>query len=214
MKIFNTALVLSAAFAGAASATTLFSENFEGNLAQWSPSTYYAGASAVIVADPVEADKAVHFGVLNSGGDIIATTGQTSASGQYILSFQYLGLPGHGGNPGDLGGFIGYAYGFPGSHVWLAGTINGYASTDLVDDGTWHDYSINFTAGSGIHVMLEDFIGSNGAPGDAYFDNIVLSDGNGPSPAAVPEPSTLGMMGLGLAALAGLYRRRAIGARS
>lgn len=209
MKHVRLAMALTAALVGGASATTLFSENFEGTLSAWSPSTYTGlGASGAIVADPVQADKAVHFGILNAGGDIISTAGNTSASGTYKLYFDYLGLPGQGGIPGDLGGFIGYSYGFPGTHAWLGGTITGYGTPiEMIDDGAWHSYSITFTAGAGIHVILEDFSGSAGVPGDAYFDNITLTDGDGPSPAAVPEPSTLGLMGLGLVSMVAAFRR-------
>jgi len=61
----------------------------------------------------------------------------------------------------------------------------------LVDDGQWHTYSIEFNSSDAgccgygpwsgnpptdntIRIMLEDFVGSGGVAGDAYFDNIRL----------------------------------------
>jgi hypothetical protein len=187
----------------------MFLESFEGNLSGWQGGTWYRPASGTIVADPLQADHALNFGHLNSGGDIFSVATFNSANDVFILSFDYLGMPIAGGNPADRGGFIGYSQGLPGSHVWLGGTQNSYGTAlNLIDDGAWHNYSLTFNAAGNIHLMLEDFVGSGGIPRDAFFDNILLTDGNGPTPEAVPEPTSMALMGLGLASLAALARRK------
>ncbi|MCP4253685.1 MAG: PEP-CTERM sorting domain-containing protein [Candidatus Scalindua sp.] len=194
--------------AGMVNAATLFSENFETGLSQWQGKSGGAHHGNTL-ADPLGGGSTVlNFTALNATGDIFSSsTSFSSNSGQYTLTFDYLGLDWSSlGTPGNLGGTIGYSYGLPGSHVWLAGTTLGSQIQQdiLIDDGAWHTYSLSFTASqsSGIFLMLEDFSGSGGIAGDAYFDNIVLTD------AIVPEPATIALLGIGLVGLAGTEVRR------
>ena len=196
---------------GIVQATTLFSEKFNSDL-----SAYIGKSSGMhhgqIVTDPFNGGNSVlNFTALNDGGDFFSTsTYLSSIAGNYILSFDYLGLDSGPGTNGNLGGTIGYSYGLPGNHVWLAGTTLGGGIQDdiLVDDGTWKHYEISFAASTttGIHLMLEDWSGSGGIVGDAYFDNILLTDANGPSP--VPIPASLFLFGSGLAGLIGTKCKR------
>ncbi|MER0215636.1 MAG: PEP-CTERM sorting domain-containing protein [Nitrosomonas sp.] len=55
--------------------------------------------------------------------------------------------------------------------------------------------------GMPLHLMLEDFVGSDAIAGNVYFDNIAVT--------AVPEPETYALLlaGLGLLGFATRYRR-------
>ena len=175
-----------------ARAGLLFFDDFESDLSQW---TGKAGGAhhGQIVSDPVEADHAMNFTQLNASGDIFSSGAFSSSSQKFRLSFDYLGDPSLGGVAGNLGGFIGRSLGLPAGHTWLAGTSGASgAAPILADDGTWHHYSIDFMTSSSIHVMIEDFSGSRGVVGDAYFDNVRLE--------SVPEPTTLMLFGMGLVA--------------
>ncbi len=167
-------------------ATTIFSCDFETPLSGWVGQN--AGAyTGTLVLDPIQSDHALSFTGLASGGDIF--TEITFNAGNYIVSYDYLGRPGMGGVAGDLGGYMGFSYGLPLTHYWLAGTSN-VAGADpmLIDDGQWHHYTISFTATASFHILFEDFIGAGGVAGDALFDNLLLTDSAGPTP--VPEPGT------------------------
>jgi len=119
---------------GIAQASTLFGEQFNSDLSAW---TGKSGGThhGQIVNDPLNSqNRVLNFTALGSAGDIFsASTFLSLTSGQYILSFDYLGLDsGHGIN-GNLGGTIGYSYGLPGNHVWLAGTtLSGGIQKDLL----------------------------------------------------------------------------------
>lgn len=175
----------------------IFNEDFEGSLSAWVGKSG-GGHYGSIVPDPLDAtNNVLTFTALNSSGDIFATaTGFDLVAGQtYTISFKYLGIPGQG-TPGNLGGFAGLSAGLPGDHMWYYGTSTTSGAADvLVDDGSWHSYSYDFTVplgiGNHIHLMFEDFSGSGGVAGDVYFDDISLV----PIPGAV----LLGMLGLSAA---------------
>ncbi|PQP32920.1 hypothetical protein C6A36_01940, partial [Desulfobacteraceae bacterium SEEP-SAG10] len=163
-------------------ALLLFSEDFESGLSAWTGKDegFHSG---MIVADPLDLtgpNQVLTFAAITWGGDIFTTQSFSSVIDQFRLSFDYLGL----GDSDDLGGFVGYSYGYrydyPGSMVWIAGAMDDYAEPvyQLQDTGTWQHVEIYFDAGDDIHLVLEDFLmaGPQPIPGDAYFDNIVLEN--------------------------------------
>jgi hypothetical protein len=156
---------------GVVFSATLFSDKFESGLGGWT-----TVGSGVIVLDPlISNNHALSFTNFSAAGDIFSRL-IDNKTGNYILSFDYLGTC----SSNNCGGFIGYN---PGD-VWLGGTDpSGYSSpiTILPDTGNWERVTIVFTGPTTISLKLEDWFGSGGIPGDAYFDNILLTDENGPS---------------------------------
>lgn len=181
----------------------LFSEDFESGMGQWtgkSDGVYYGQT----VTDPVSgSNNAMNFTEMISAGDVFTSTEFTA--GTYWLSFDYFGDTTMFNSPNDnTGGYVGYSNALPGSHSWLIGTGTASGATDtLVDDDQWHSYSLSFTSADSFHLMFEDYVGSGGGAGDAYFDNINLSD-----TAPVPEPATMLLFGVGLTGLAALKIRK------
>jgi hypothetical protein len=204
------ALTLSAALSAAslaqAATVNVFSSGFESGLSAW-VDRYPASPDAAVFDDPLRPGNHVLGFNRTVGGGSLFSTAAVSSSGSYTLSFDYLGRPGLGGVAGDLGGFIGVSSGlFGSSEMWLAGTRSFPGlQVDLLDDGLWHSYSITFTStiGSLLHVKAEDFDGSGGVAGDAFFDNVVLRDSSVAAPVvalgqAVPEPTSLALVALAL----------------
>ena len=178
----------------ATAAAPLFSEKFEGDLSGW---VGKGGGphSGVIVKDPIrKGNHVLTFAGLTTGGDIFSEQIGVGKRKTYRLKFDYLGKPGRGVKD-DLGGTLGISIMTPGHARWLAGTqpVSSEAIS-LKDDGKWHTYTIEFTPGGkpwftpdgtravklrsipAIRMMLEDNAGSQGVPGDAYFDNISLTE--------------------------------------
>lgn len=180
----------------------LFSDDFESGLGQWN--AYYGQ----IVADPLNgSNNCLSFAGLNAGGDTFSIAGISIVSGNmYTVSFRYLGLPVQGvSNPNDTGGYFGLntTNWYGGNERWVYATGNDSGASDvLIDDGQWHSYSYTFDDSvfpySEFHVKFEDYINSGGTAGDAFFDDVSID--------LVPEPATIGAVGLGCAVL--LRRRR------
>ena len=190
-----------------------FTEDFESGLGQW---TGKAGGShhGILVADPLASGHGtvLSFSDLAYGGDLF-TAHPIWLSGPTVISFDYLGLAIPCSVPGDLGGFLGVARhldpGPTGSgNVWYAGTQDSYPGLAvlLTDDGVWHHYEITVdaTALGPFRLILEDFAGSGGTAGDAYFDNLSVA----PAPNSVPEPTLASFAVIGVLASFAFRQRR------
>jgi hypothetical protein len=207
------ALLATTAFSASAANVSAFSETFEGNLSAWTGINNGAITQAAIVVDPLNSNNHVlGFPVLGSGGSIYTVDTIATTTGQFTVSFDYLGRARQGSVAGDLGGFFGISQNYPGTHQWVAGTGSYPAPIDLIDDGQWHTYTLTFntTIGSTVHLMFEDYVGSGGVTGDVFFDNIQFNASNvAPAPLnGVPEPGSLALLGVAGLAAAAVRRRR------
>lgn len=171
----------------------MLSDNFEGP--GLSPATWASNIHGQIVVDPLNAsNRVLNFSATQGGGDLFSV--EVPNAPTFYLSFDYLFL----GTAPFGGGFIGVQD--PGE-TWLAGDCNGCYPTPFdvltgLSADTWHHIQIQYSPfGPGPTALkLEQFVGN---PGNAYFDNLVLSDsGFG---GDVPEPSTVVLLGAGIAAI-------------
>jgi len=223
MNLLNTARLSTLAAAALATLATLatpaqadpvtanFADNFHSGLSGWndrSPSN----REAALFTDPLNAaNKVLGFNRLGNAGSIFSKTIVVSPDSVFTLSFDYLGVPGRG-VAGDLGGYIGVAASaYPDLGFWIGGTGLFPTPVRLVDDGQWHSYSYTFTSiiGNTLRVMAEDWAGSRGVAGDAFFDNVALRAGTPRND--VPEPGSLALVGAALVATISIARRRAKG---
>jgi hypothetical protein len=190
------------------SATTITIDNFEnGNLNAWTP-----GSSGQIVVDPLNSSNHVlNFTALGDGGNIWTATTYAATGNDWWFYFDYLGQP----NPlvgGTSGGFIGWDddTSYAGNERWLAGTAaSGNPDLILTDDGAWHHYVIHLSRGTNltngpVYFKAEDWVFADAIVGNAFFDNIGITDVN--PQATVPEPGTLLLIATGSGWLA---KRRA-----
>ncbi|MBO6514095.1 MAG: hypothetical protein JJ974_09035 [Phycisphaerales bacterium] len=194
--------------ASAASADALFQDDFENTLGKWAGKdggTHHG----MLVIDPFDHSNTVlTFNRLNSAGDMFSREAMELEIGTtYVLSFDYLGLATGAARPGDHGAYVGFSEDMPARHVWKWATgTNSGAEDVLIDNNRWNSYEFEFTAADlglngTVHLMIEDFAGSDGAPEDVFFDNFEIR------PATIPAPSTAAL--LGLTGLTVARRRRA-----
>lgn len=191
------AVLLASGLCAAAQASSVFFDDFEGDLSQWTGKSGNAHHGQ-IVEDPLDSSNAVvNFTESVAGGDIFQSTGLTTTPGQtMVLSFDYLGT-----GIVESGGFIGIASSVDSDHFWLAGTDDtSDADPILQTNGVWATHEIVFnTPYDASRVMLEDFVDP---AGNAYFDNFRL--------ATTPVPAAawggIALLG-GMGGIAGLRRK-------
>ena len=193
--MFKKLLPLLLLFTGfSANAAILFTEDFEpysldSTSSLTSSSNWDSNINGIVKNDPIGGDKALTFNGVAGGVDL-RTPHIYSSTGIFNISFDYLGTC----NTGNCGGF------FYNSLTGWVGTTTPYPDL-LVDDGTWNTYDVT-VSGSSVSLLFEDRNGSGPSYGDAWFDNILVTDGT------VPEPSIIALFGLGLVGIGFARRRR------
>ena len=183
---------------------TLFQDNFEsGDLSQWIGKDG-APLNGQIVVDPLNASNHVlTFTAVNSYGDMFSAAPlDLSRPRQYVLSFDFLGLPDIYNPSRGNGGFIGIAD-TPSSfseQFWIAGTylpaltVPPPVATALTVDGAWHHYDIDITEviqANGLTqtlLMVEDWFNFDSVPGDVFFDNLRVVGVFDPNPILALVP--------------------------
>jgi hypothetical protein len=165
---------------------TILSDDFEsGTLSQWTGQNG-GSTSGLITADPLNpTNHVLTFTAVTFGGDIFGVPPHTvnGSVQRIVLSFDFLGIP----SSAPPGGFAGIATSNANGAFFLAGTdptaldAPPPVATQLVADGQWHHYEIDFSAlaaannFTNIQVTLEDFGAGGSVPGDIFFDNVNLT---------------------------------------
>lgn len=168
-------------------------------LTSWRPAAPHSYAH--VVGDPfTRAGKALAFSQSNAGADVYSSARYSSGR----LHFEYMGTL---SLPADGGGFVGISGGEGGRTTWLAGAgLHGQHQLALLNDGTWHAYSVPFDAAAisagEVHVVLAQLAG--GSADQAMFRNLSVADEASPLGATTPALFA-SLAGIGLF---GYIRRR------
>lgn len=213
--------------ASVASATTLYSNNFDAENGGASALNYTGFSGLTVTGGTVDVVKSGDYGIICAGGsgscvdlDGSTRTDGTITTGFYgfnagqtvTFSFDLSGNQRVGGSDGFQAGFtfgaptlltsynLGGTWG-PATPFTNITTTSVSSSTSL-SGNAFRNYSISFLAGqSGTVSASLSSVGSNDNIG-AVADNVSLTS------AGVPEPATWGMMIIGFGAAGTMIRRR------
>ena len=229
MRIISAFAVAAATLfiSSAASATTLYSSNFDAENGGNSALNYTGFSGLAVTVGTVDIVKSGDYGIICAGGsgscvDLDGSTNQAGqiTSGSYAFntgdsvtfSFDLSGNQRIGGSDYFHAGFVFGANTLMTSYnlggAWgPANVFNNIATTavttyNAISGNSFANYSINFVAGQAgtVAFLLGGGSGNNIGP---VADNLNLSSTGG-----VPEPATWAMMIIGFGAAGSMIRRR------
>lgn len=162
----------------------IVAETFDSDLSAWP-----LNKSGIIVEDPFdETNSVLTFQAANAIYDLKSDSIYCDAEATYVFSFRYLGLPGPQSAQDNCGGYISIQTTPLIGYDWDTTPCEVAYEGDLVDDGQWHSYELQFqlsdlggAPGDPIYIAIEDWNGAASAcppdatVGDVFFDDVILA---------------------------------------
>lgn len=200
------ALLASSVVATQAGATVIFSDDFEGVTSGGSILNWDGGSNWSVIYGTVDLVRSGEYGITCASGSryCVDMDGSTRRAGDMVsINVGPLG-PGTYTLSYDLSGNQRSGSGWSDSVIaWVEFGVDSWYTT-LAWNAGWQSYARTFTLSALTDPVHLRFTASGGDNIGMLLDNVRLTA------VSVPEPGTLGLLGLGLAGLGFARRKRAL----